>query len=500
MSTITKATAAALGAGALVLTACGGSSDDAGGDGPIGISVHMIGYGTAPPDDDIIKTELDKALDIDIELTVAADEEEYYNQLATSLAGGDAPDLFVVNRAHLSQYVSQGLVLDLSDRLDDLADYKNLLGDDDKLRAGTIDDKLYALPKRLNYEYNSYWIRKDWLDNLGLEMPETVDDFFAVAQAFTEQDPDGNGQDDTYGLTGATNNALWNPLWAAFGAAPVGATGGGTFYVEDGQVVNSYDDPDLADALTYFNSLVAAGYVDPDYATNQNLQDHERAMQGVAGILTTDWPHMTKPEFVDQYKDVQPDAEWVQLGPLSGPAGPGAFPVEGYARTMYAVPSTLSDDDAKLSKIVELVNYLSGDEGNRLASYGIEGEHYTMSGDEVTLTERGKTEGEYFWLYLIPGRDDGEYLPVKFADQAAEIEFAANQAPLTMLGSLVTPPEGYNSADASTFASEQIARFISGELPMSEYSDFLATLKNDFGYQAYIDSGIEQLEALGVAE
>ena len=46
------------------------------------------------------------------------------------------------------------------------------------------------------------WIRQDWLDNLKLEVPTTIDELEEVMRAFTEDDPDGNGQDDTYGLGG----------------------------------------------------------------------------------------------------------------------------------------------------------------------------------------------------------------------------------------------------------------------------------------------------------
>ena len=52
------------------------------------------------------------------------------------------------------------------------------------------------------------WVRQDWLDKLGLEGPETLDDVEAIARAFMEQDPDGNGAADTYGLTGTMNPVM----------------------------------------------------------------------------------------------------------------------------------------------------------------------------------------------------------------------------------------------------------------------------------------------------
>ena len=57
-------------------------------------------------------------------------------------------------------------------------------------------------------------IRQDWLDNLGLSAPTNMDEFEEVIQAFTEDDPDGNGQDDTYGFTYA-GDSIYNTGWVA---------------------------------------------------------------------------------------------------------------------------------------------------------------------------------------------------------------------------------------------------------------------------------------------
>lgn len=57
-------------------------------------------------------------------------------------------------------------------------------------------------------------IRQDWLDNLGLKAPATLDEFEAVIRAFTEDDPDGNGKKDTYGFT-YEGDSIYNNGWVA---------------------------------------------------------------------------------------------------------------------------------------------------------------------------------------------------------------------------------------------------------------------------------------------
>lgn len=68
------------------------------------------------------------------------------------------------------------------------------------LRSLTYDGNLIAIPRRTVDRVGGLILREDWLENLNLEMPKTLDDFYNVFYAFTYDDPDGNGVDDTIGL------------------------------------------------------------------------------------------------------------------------------------------------------------------------------------------------------------------------------------------------------------------------------------------------------------
>ncbi len=145
------------------------------------------------------------------------------------------------NRATMNEYAQKGMLLDLTPYADQLEGVKSLVGED-ALTKGMIGDTLYAIPRTPDPLYHTYWIRTDWLENLGLEMPTTLDELRAVLVAFREQDPDGNGAKDTYGLTGQSL-ATFAPIFGAFGVtAPASAWGTGSadaLYLEDGQLVNS---------------------------------------------------------------------------------------------------------------------------------------------------------------------------------------------------------------------------------------------------------------------
>ena len=61
-------------------------------------------------------------------------------------------------------------------------------------------------------------MRVDWLKNLGLEMPTDLDSLYDVLYAFTYDDPDGNGQQDTVGIVMPMAQYMqWDNLFGAFG-------------------------------------------------------------------------------------------------------------------------------------------------------------------------------------------------------------------------------------------------------------------------------------------
>lgn len=81
---------------------------------------------------------------------------------------------------------------------------QHAIGDGIALKTGMIGDKLYALPDAASAIGGApstlIWIRADWLKKLGLQEPKSLEDVFAIARAFTKNDPDGNNKADTTGI------------------------------------------------------------------------------------------------------------------------------------------------------------------------------------------------------------------------------------------------------------------------------------------------------------
>ncbi|MFH5184524.1 extracellular solute-binding protein [Paenibacillus sp. TAB 01] len=463
---------------------------------PVKLDIIETGNGLPAPDQDIIKQELDKALGTDLNLTVYASGDDYKNQLNVRMASANFPDLFMVNRQQLKQFSEQGLLLDLSPYMDSkLKPVKDFIGED-SLKKGTMNGKIYAVSKTPQIPYDTYFIRKDWLDKLGMQVPKTTDELLEAAKAFVEKDPDGNGKKDTIGMTGG-KFGVFNTIFGAYG---IGFSDNvPSLYVKDNKLINSLYDPAMKDALAFINKLTSAGAVDPELMANSGLQHQQKAIKGQAGIIYIDWPNMTKDQFVEQIKAVNPNANWVQVDAVKGPGGQTASSWDiGKTAGLYAIPKTLEKSPEKLQKVFDLLNYVSTkDTGSLLVQYGVKGKHYNLEGSKVVPTDLMGKEGGYFWLYQFTGRPEMEYLQVKFAKQAPFIEFANNQPRIQALNGFVDYPNGYNAADANRFIEEELAKFIFGKRPIAEYDSFLKTLESSMNYKAYMDSAQKQLKDLG---
>ncbi|MCG7214603.1 extracellular solute-binding protein [Paenibacillus mucilaginosus] len=466
----------------------------AGGDGkPVKLDIIETGSGLPSPDQDIIKSELDKALKTEINLTVYASMDDYKNQLNVRMASSNYPDLFLVDKQQLKQFSEQGLLLDLTPYKEKLKPTLDFIGEE-SVKKAVLGGKQFAIAKSPQVPYDTYWVRKDWLDKLGLKVPATPEELLEVSKAFKEKDPDGNGKADTFGLTGGKLGAF-STLFGAYG---VGFEGGApSVYVKDGKMVHALYDGNIKAALGFIREFVASGSVDPELLANSGLQHRQKAIKGEAGIIYVDWPNMTKEQFVEQMKAVSANVNWVQVGALKGPGGAYASGWDtGKTAGLYAIPRALEKNPEKLQKVFDLLNYVSTKEGSLLVQYGVKGKHYNLEGEKVVPTELMGKEGGYFWLYQFTGRPELEYLKVKFEKQAPYVEFASKQPRIEAYNGFINYPAGYNAADADRYIEEELAKFIYGKRPLEEYDAFLKTLEGSMNYKAYLAEAEKRLKEL----
>lgn len=466
-------------AGGCSLVARGGSNDQ----------TLRINYGGSAdtmevPSPNPIEEKLSEVVGLDVV------SERSPEDLGAALAAGQAPDIFLSSRSQLRQFDEQGLLLDLTPYRDRLSDYEAYVTTE-HVDTGMFGDRLMAIVRKpREFSYGGLWIRGDWLDTLGLEMPTTLDGFTEALKAFRDEKP---GRGDAVGLTGS-GMGTFDMLYGAHG------TGGpGTLYASDKEVVDGYNDPDNQEVVEYLRSLFVDKLVDPDLFSVGTAEARDRALQGSAGAIYVGWDQMTKPQFIQAGKTAQPESDWRMIDVLSASGRTGGMPTPGYG-AVQGVPAALAEDEERLEALLSYLNYIGTDEGSRTVMFGIEGTHYEVEGDKVKALPKLEEEGAYFFAYQAAGRDEDSYLDVKFDAQREYWKACRERKRIQRYEALVVPPDGFNVSDANRFGEEQLVLFLTGERKLSEYPAFLEQLNKQFDFTGYVDSAREQLAALGLPE
>ncbi|MCA0756997.1 extracellular solute-binding protein [Paenibacillus sp. N4] len=251
------------------------------------------------PENNQYTRHIKEQLNIDTKIIwQTASGKDYDQKVNLSIASDDLPDLVIVNDAQLRQMVKAGQVEDLTEAFEKYASpaIKGIIEKTEgrALDAVTFDGKMMALPSvtARGDAVHTMWIRKDWLDKLGLEVPKTVEELEKVAKAFVEKDPDGNGQADTIGITGqqaggklyanflaSSNNTFGlDPIFSAFNAYP-----GFWLKGEDGKPVYGSIQPQVKEALAKLRDMYASGAIDRELSIRKDAA--EPVVSGKSGIF-----------------------------------------------------------------------------------------------------------------------------------------------------------------------------------------------------------------------
>ncbi|MEF3308857.1 extracellular solute-binding protein [Paenibacillus sp. GYB004] len=215
---------------------------------------------------------------------------EYDKKSNLMIASGEIPDFFAATPQQFKQLQEAGMLEDLTKVYNDHApeSIKKVMqgAGDTVLKSATIDGKLMAVPwSGVAKEGPAIlWIRTDWKEKLSLPDPKTIDDLFAIADAFTKKDPDGNGKDDTFGLAMEKELSMAAGLMNGYGAYTDASTG---FWVKisSGSLVNGDIQPQMKQALTKLSEMYKAGHFDPEFIVKDANKVYETIGANKIGMM-----------------------------------------------------------------------------------------------------------------------------------------------------------------------------------------------------------------------
>lgn len=281
--------------------------------------------GTTPETNGYVK-ELEKMLNIKVNYLWTVPSDQFEQKFSLSLASGDLPDVMSVDLQQFGKFKKQGILADLSEAYEKYAspELKAFMESDGGKTLNTFrteDGKLLGLPS-FGDPYLStqlLWIRTDWLKNLSLEAPKTIDELEKVAEMFVNDDPDRNGKKDTYGLALQKELNYWGfdlkGYFNAFGAYPKSWIKG-----TDGKLVAGEIQPETKEALTRLHAWYKKGILNPEFGILDENKVVEDLVAGKVGISYGEWWYPAWPLATTMEKD--PKAEW-QPFMIPGLAGTG---------------------------------------------------------------------------------------------------------------------------------------------------------------------------------
>lgn len=302
------------------------------------------------------------------------------------------------------------------------------------------DGKTYAIPQGYNGQVFTRWVRKDWLDNLGMKAPQTVDDLFNMAKAFTEQDPDKNGKNDTGGLTAA---GTWNlqDIFQAFDAR-LDNTGsyGLVWDPKDDAFVDSMLKPGMVDAMKYLNNMYKSGYLDKEVFTNKGSNMRENIYSGKFGS-TFYWITQGMSVAQAEINKTNPNGKIEEVIAITGKRT-----TDVNVAVMTGAPYVLVKGTKNPKEVVDaFINTFYGDEaGYLLGKLGIEGKMYKKEGNS------------YIWLKNPSGSPYGQ--PAIITDMP---KYPADKYPVVVDG---TAAEKAASLDIINFKNKVTNDAISKKL------------------------------------
>jgi putative aldouronate transport system substrate-binding protein len=376
------AVALALTTALAATSACGDDSEQAAGT----ITVMAPLFGTAPDPGGELQQAVEKLIGKKLDITWVPNA-DYNDKTNVTLASNSIPQVMVVDEKSPSfvQAAQAGAFWDLTGKLDK---YPNLKPADPQTgRNATVNGKTYGIYRVRPLLRSAVVIRKDWLANLGLALPESVDDLHAIAQAFAEKDPDGNGKRDTYGLI--------IPKWPGFYASSSPYDVFETWYgapngwgQRGGKLVPGFDTEEFYQANRALKGWIDEGLVNPDFATLDSANWNNPFVQGKGGIIID--VNVRATELIKLFKQKDPaDFDKVAMvGNLKRADGQKfSSPFTGYLKSV-AISKPNVRTEAELDQLLQVLDKLQGKEGSALLTTGIEGRNYKMEdGYAVPINE-----------------------------------------------------------------------------------------------------------------
>jgi len=360
----------------------------------------------------------------------------------------------------------QGGVYDLTPYVDTLLkDVKELMGDDPTIPGQNLiwhskdedSGALYGISNRYIYtaSHNTF-IRKDWLDKLGLPLPATTEEFYNTMIAFRDNAAALNpgGQVIPYLLTTDLRWQAYN-IFLSFMSPDLSSKERWVNTVAERMIMV----PGVKDAYRFLNKMYNEKLIDPDFPLyTDDTEPANRMKSGAVGAFQHNWDHPYRQnlEIQTELEKNVPGAKYVPVDCFT--RSDGLTPKRGcqpYGGLISFVPKSASKE--KMEAALRYLNWISRYENYHFLQFGSEGvNHVTRNGVEIPIPAAGEwiqnsgVNVDYTLTlngYVVKDEDFGQVLAASYPGIPPEDITAAY-----IMGSLNANPEPYVAATIDSLA------------------------------------------------
>jgi putative aldouronate transport system substrate-binding protein len=384
---------------------------------PLKLTMLQTAEGEPPQPDNDVEKAIEKYTNtqLDIQWSTAIKD-----KLPILIASGDLPNVVAVGSSLLKlPYMVNALRSDLFwDLTPYIKDYPNLSKINPQIYENlSFDGKIYGLPQVRPLSRRATSFRQDWLDNLGLKEPKTVDDLYKVLRAFTYDDPDKNGKNDTYGLLEFKDFGILTRVANWLGAP-------NQWEVKDGKFIAAPTTNEYFAALQFIKRLYDEKIMNQDFAVMEKTAWNAAFQAGKGGMVENITNSAFKQE--EELKKVNPNAKLNMFSKLSGPKG-DKTPGEGGFNDIIMISKSSVKTEAELKRILSFYEKLGEEPMATLLEWGIEGKHYKLENNKPVYTNVSLYNAEVLpYAQKVNSADrmknakPGDYPPLK------QLEFKLN--------------------------------------------------------------------------
>jgi putative aldouronate transport system substrate-binding protein len=434
---------------------------------------------------------------VDIQI-IDMEPASYFEMLSLKFAAGEIPDVFTSNLSRDRGYFEQGVLAVIPEQmiLTNLPGIYKQFNDayPDFLNFSKIDGQIISIPSYVAQPYRQPIVyRTDWIKKVGKTgTPRTLVELEELMYLFTNNDPDGNGRKDTYGLS----DSAFNLVYGAFGQVP------GQWNQKGGALVYSSIQSEMKDALAVLAKWYKDGVIDPEFITGENkggywAVSHAFADGRIGLSMHGNFYHWYDERDLDVLDDIEVLAPKNLLNlntnpmiwgePVSGPAGKKGVsirhPVEGQT---FAMGRQVQDDPEKMAMILHMEDVICSPENCLTAYFGFEGEHWSYNAEGVPMFREdirannwmASQGGHTIMRRFFSTTTDRMTNPVRYPFMEAHNLYNDGYLNELLIG---LPSSGTYQSELTKIETEAYLAIITGQRPLSYFDEFVAQWKRGGG-------------------